>query len=79
MMALHQVKYILLQEYIKLGQRVKSFHVAVWQNGSWQPVAAATTIGYKRILKLSPVETNKVQITINDAKACPVLSNLELY
>jgi alpha-L-fucosidase len=73
------VTYILLQEYIKLGQRVKSFTVDVWNGNGWQPVAEATTVGYKRILKLTPVETTRIRVTIKDAKACPVLSNLELY
>lgn len=73
------VKFILLQEYIKLGQRVKSFTVDVWLDNQWKEIAKATTIGYKRILKLTPVETSKIRITINDAKACPVLSNLEVY
>ncbi|ULQ54671.1 alpha-L-fucosidase [Flavihumibacter fluvii] len=73
------IKYVVLQEYIKLGQRVKSFTVEVWKDGSWQKVAEATTIGYKRILKLDPVETSKVKVTINDAKACPVISAIELY
>jgi alpha-L-fucosidase len=73
------IKYILLQEYIPLGQRVKAFAVDVWQNGAWQPAAEATTIGYKRILKLAPVETARIRVRITGAKACPVLSNLELY
>lgn len=73
------VKYIVLQEYIKLGQRVKSFSVEVWSNGQWQPAATATTIGHKRILKINPVETDKIKITILAAKACPVISNVEVY
>ena len=73
------VKYILLQEYIKLGQRVKSFAVEVWKDNAWQKVAEGTTVGYKRILKIDPVATHKVKIKILDAKACPVLSNIELY
>jgi alpha-L-fucosidase len=73
------ITYVLLQEYIPLGQRVKAFTVEAWQNNNWQQVAEGTTIGYKRILKITPVETTKLRITINDAKACPVLSNLELY
>ena len=74
-----RVKYVLLQEYIPLGQRVKSFEVEVWKDNAWQKVASATTIGYKRILKLDPIETQKVRIRITGAKACPVLSNLEVY
>lgn len=73
------VKYIVLQEYIKLGQRVKSFTIEAWKDGSWQQVAEGTTIGYKRILKIDPVETGKLKINITDAKACPVISNVAVY
>jgi alpha-L-fucosidase len=74
-----EVRYVLIQEYIQLGQRVKSFTVESWQNGSWQPLASATTIGYKRILKVNPVTTDRIRINITDAKACPVISNVEVY
>lgn len=73
------VKYVLLQEYIKLGQRVKAFKVEALQDGSWQPVGSGTTIGYKRILETEPVVTNRLRITITDSKACPVISNVEVY
>jgi alpha-L-fucosidase len=73
------VKYIVLQEYIKLGQRVKTFHVEVWKDNAWSKVVDATTIGYKRILKIEPVETDKIKINITAAKACPVISNVEVY
>jgi alpha-L-fucosidase len=73
------VKYILLQEYIKLGQRVKKFEVKIWKDNQWQSAASATTIGYKRILKIDPVETNKIQINILESKACPIISNIELF
>lgn len=74
-----KVKYILLQEYIKLGQRVKSFTIEIWKNNSWEQVAEGTTIGYKRILQIDPVETNKVRVSISDSKACPVIFNAEVY
>ena len=38
-----------------------------------------TTIGYKRIVKVDPVETGSIRISINDAKACPVISTIEMY
>jgi alpha-L-fucosidase len=74
-----RVKYILLQEYIKLGQRIKSFTVDAWIGNEWKPIARATTMGYKRILKFEPVETNKLRISITESKACPLISNIEVY
>lgn len=73
------ISYVLVQEYIKLGQRVKAFDIEVWQNGAWKKVADATTIGYKRIVKIDPVTTTKLRINIRDVKACPVISNVEVY
>jgi alpha-L-fucosidase len=69
----------LLQEYIKLGQRVKSFNVEVFSDDRWTKVAEGTTIGYKRILKLGPTTASKVRINITAAKACPLISNIEVY
>lgn len=42
-----KLSYVLLQEYIKLGQRIKNFNIEIWQNEKWVKVANATTIGYK--------------------------------
>jgi alpha-L-fucosidase len=76
---LQSVKYILLKEYIQLGQRIKSFHIEIEKEGGWKKVAEATTIGYKRILKIEPVLTNKIRISITSAKACPIISEVEIY
>ncbi|HHT30430.1 MULTISPECIES: alpha-L-fucosidase [Petrimonas] len=73
------VSYILLQEQIKLGQRVKSFSVETWDGKKWVAAATGTTIGYKRILKIDPVTTSKIRVNILEAKASPVLNNIELY
>ncbi|MBS1490164.1 MAG: alpha-L-fucosidase [Bacteroidetes bacterium] len=74
-----KIKYVVLQEYIKLGQRIKHFSVEVWKNNKWEQVARETTIGRKRILKIVPVETNKIRVNILSAKTCPVISNIEIY
>jgi alpha-L-fucosidase len=73
------ISYVLVQEYIKLGQRIKSFSIEVEKDNNWQKVAKGTTIGYKRILRLSSVETQKLRIVFEDSKACPVISNVEIY
>ncbi|WP_020529626.1 alpha-L-fucosidase [Flexithrix dorotheae] len=73
------VKYVLVQEFIKLGQRVKSFEIEVEKDGNWQKVGSETTIGYKRIIPIDPVETSKVRVKITDSRACPLISNVEVY
>lgn len=74
-----RISYVMLQEYIRLGQRVQAFSVDVWKGGAWVNAAAGTTIGYKRILELTPVSTQKIRVTITKSKACPVLSEIALY
>lgn len=74
-----EIKFVVIQEYIRLGQRVSAFKVEYWENNAWKPLASATTIGYKRILKVDPVKTDKIRINITDSKACPVISNVEVY
>lgn len=73
------ISFVLIQEYIKLGQRVKNFSVEIEKDSNWQEVAHGTTIGYKRILRISQVEAQKIRIVIKDSKACPVISNVEVF
>jgi alpha-L-fucosidase len=74
-----EVNRILIQEYIKLGQRIQNFKVEVWQKDQWIQVVDGTTIGYKIVRKFPTTKTSKVRLTILNSKACPVISNIELY
>ena len=70
---------LMLQEYIALGQRIKKFSVAVETDEGWEDVASHTTIGYKRILRLPDIETNGIRIRFEDARGCPLISNIGVY
>lgn len=70
---------IMLQEPIRFGQRIARFQVEVDINGKWQKVTEATTIGYKRLLKITPVKTDKIRVTIMEANNTPAISNFGLY
>jgi alpha-L-fucosidase len=72
---------ILLQEYIPLGQRVAAFSVEYWDDeaASWELLATATTIGYKRILRLPATTAAKIRVNILRSLACPTLSTVGLY
>lgn len=86
------VRYVALQEYIRLGQRVKGFVVETSADGiHWERRCGdipTTTIGYKRILPLNGSTTDSygagynvkaLRVTITDAKACPTISEIAVY
>ena len=81
----------MLQEYIRLGQRVKGFSIEYstdgnrWQNASSQE--SMTTIGYKRIIPLNGsvsglptgYEARYIRVNITNSKACPVLNRVAMF
>lgn len=69
----------LVQEYVRLGQRVKAFTIDAYVDGNWKPLATATTIGYKRILRFPTVEASRLRFNIIDSKSCPVISNIGVF
>jgi alpha-L-fucosidase len=73
-----EVNAILIQEYITLGQRVKSFAIEALDDNHFTQVAAGTTIGNRRIVKFERITTEKLKISIV-AKACPLISHIEVY
>jgi alpha-L-fucosidase len=69
----------LVQEYIRLGQRVKDFTIEALVDGNWRELAKVTTIGYKRILRFPSVKATKLRFSITDSKSCPLISNIGIY
>ena len=87
-----RIHFVALQEYIKLGQRVKAFKIETSNDGSsdWTERGGSiqqTTVGYKRIIPLngstsnygSALSVKGVRVTIEDSKACPLLHTLSVY
>ena len=80
---LHQNKtfnVIRLRENIKLGQRVDEVVIDAWQNGKWQQIARATSIGGNRLIRLPQnITANKVRLRITKSPVCIALSDFGLY
>ena len=64
---------------IPLGQGVERFTLEAWDGRAWKQFAAATTIGYKRILRFPALTASKVRLSILDARDCPRISNVGLF
>jgi alpha-L-fucosidase len=74
-----EVNRILLQEYIPLGQRVQEYSVDAMVSGKWTRLVSGTTIGHKVIRKFPVVSASAVKVSISRSKACPCISNIELF
>lgn len=70
---------IMLQEPVRLGQRMCHFSVETFSNGSWLEIATGTTVGYKRILRIDPVTSDKIRLKIDRFNNLPAISHIGLY
>lgn len=74
---------MLLQEYIPLGQRVKSFVVEYKdKNGVWLPVRLqeeTTTVGYKRLLRFETVVSDGIRVRFTDSRGPLCINNIGVY
>ena len=73
------VNTFLIQEDIAQGQRVEGFLVEVYSNGAWQYAAEGTTVGYKRLLRFSDCQPEKIRVTLRGARATANISNVGMY
>lgn len=82
------IHYVMMQEYIRLGQRVKSFSIETsTDKSSWTAFASGTTIGYKRIMAKNDdtssygpgQEARYVKVNITDSKECPLIHTISVY
>ena len=69
----------MVQEPIKLGQRISEFEIDVMGDVNWNTIFKGTTIGYKRILRIPTVNTKKIRLKFIQANNIVAISNLELY
>lgn len=73
------VNTFLIQEDITKGQRVEDFLVEAYSNGAWQYAAEGTTIGYKRLLRFSDCQPEKIRVTIRGVRGMANINNVGLY
>ena len=75
------IGYVVLQENIRLGQRVERFAIACeGPEGEDVILREGTVVGYKRIVRLDrPVTTRRLSILIRDARVFPTLAFIGVY
>lgn len=68
-----------MKENIACSQRIEKYLIEVNQDGEYRMIYEGTVVGYKRIVPLDAVETDKIRIHILDARVAPTLSFIGVY
>jgi alpha-L-fucosidase len=66
-----------VREDIKRGQVVSKYVIDGSNGGTWSELARGTTIGYRRLHRITPVIVDSLRLTVEDALAEPI--GVELF
>lgn len=73
------VNAFMIQEDISKGQRVESFLVEAYKDGSWIHMAEGTTVGYKRLVRFSDTRPERIRVTIRSARGVANVAAVGLF
>ncbi|WP_341214753.1 alpha-L-fucosidase [uncultured Wocania sp.] len=74
------INRIVIQEAITThSERVEKHAVDAWLDNDWKEIAAATNIGYKRILRFAEVTSNKFRVRVLQSRLSPAISNITAH
>ncbi len=77
---LQRFDLVRLREQIQFGQRVESYALDTWQNGTWQPFGNGTSIGICRLVRGAlPVTTDRVRLRITESPVPPLIAEFSLF
>ena len=69
-----------IREAIRFGQRIDAVAVDCFQDGDWRPLAAATSIGPRRLIRLEqPATASRLRLRVTQASASPALTEFALF
>jgi len=72
-------RFVLQEAIATVGQRIKAHALDARINGQWEQVAAATTVGYKRILRFPVIFTDRLRVRVLDSRLAPTISEIAAY
>ena len=73
------VNAFMIQEDISKGQRIESFFVEAYKDGSWIHMAEGTTVGYKRLVRFSDTRPERIRVTIRSARGVANVATVGLF
>ena len=74
-----EIRFIVLKEHLPLSQRIESFEIWTEEYGTPRLLFRGTTVGYKRIVRLPPLQTKNILVRVTDSRCEPALEQLAFY
>ncbi|MCX6928546.1 MAG: discoidin domain-containing protein [Verrucomicrobia bacterium] len=69
-----------LQEAVaQRSQRIESWALDTWNGSAWVTATTLTTVGHKRLARISPVTTSRVRIRVIGSRLEPTLAEVGLF
>ncbi len=72
-------RFMIREAIAHRGERIESHYLDARIEGSWRRIAEGKTVGHKRILRFSPVETDALRLTITQARLAPSIAHVSAH
>ena len=69
----------LTMEWLNNGQRIQKYSIDVWTGTAWKTVAAAQSIGHKKVDVFPPVTASRVRLNILSSTDAAAIREFQLY
>jgi alpha-L-fucosidase len=71
--------FIVIQEDIKMGERVLKYRILGLSGNTWQLLSEGSSIGHKRIEKIKEGKFSAIKLIIDESNGNPQIKNLACY
>lgn len=72
-------RFVIQEDVARTGQRIEKHALDAWVDGTWQEVAGGATVGYKKILRFDPVQTDRFRLRVLASRLDPVIEAVDLH
>ncbi|HET7602349.1 MAG TPA: alpha-L-fucosidase, partial [Gemmatimonadales bacterium] len=68
-----------LREAIEHGQTVARYRVDAWSDGRWATISRGTTIGHRKLDRVTPTRTDRVRVVVEEAVGTVALAKVGIW
>ena len=74
-----EINVVMLREDISKGQRMEAFTVEALTADGWKEIAKGTTVGYKRLIRITAVEARQLRVKVDACRLAANISEVAAY